>query len=108
MFVIISLSMSGMSYNNCKLGENDMISNCNEEKNFDGDNLKISKISGKIHIDDIDPSSNWSVAEDLGLCTGSGNYTHPYVIEDLVIDANGSGSCIQIENSDVFFLIIFH
>ncbi|MCK5157995.1 MAG: right-handed parallel beta-helix repeat-containing protein, partial [Candidatus Heimdallarchaeota archaeon] len=29
----------------------------------------------------------------------------PYVIEDLVIDGGGSGSCIYIENSDVYFKI---
>ena len=48
---------------------------------------------------------NWSVAKADGICTGNGTYSEPYIIEDLVIDAGGSGSCISIENSDVYFII---
>ena len=64
------------------------------------DVLKTSLISGRIHID-----NNWSDARDAGLCTGSGNYSDPYVIEDLVIDGGGLGSCILIENSTDYFKI---
>ncbi|MFX0134594.1 MAG: nitrous oxide reductase family maturation protein NosD, partial [Candidatus Hodarchaeota archaeon] len=70
--------------------------------NSDHENLKISKLSAPIWIDDTNPSMNWSVAKEAGLCTGSGNYTHPYVIEDLVIDEVPG---IMISNSDVFFRI---
>jgi parallel beta-helix repeat protein len=62
--------------------------------------LNISKIFSKIYI-----NNNWSDAKTAGICTGSGNYSDPYVIEDLVIDANGSGSCIWIVNSSFFFRI---
>jgi len=62
--------------------------------------LKISAVSGKIHID-----NNWTDARDAGICTGNGTYSEPYIIEDLVIDGGGSGSCIWIENSDVCFKI---
>ncbi len=68
--------------------------------NFDEENLKISATSGKIHID-----NNWTDAWSAGICTGNGTYSEPYVIEDLVIDGEGSGSCIFIENSDVYFRI---
>ncbi|GAH53751.1 unnamed protein product, partial [marine sediment metagenome] len=68
--------------------------------NFDKENLKISALSGKIHID-----NNWTDAWSAGICTGNGTYSEPYVIEDLVIDAGGSGSCIFIENSMVYFKI---
>lgn len=68
--------------------------------NLDNENLKLSKISGKIHID-----NNWTAAKDAGICNGEGFYSNPYVIEDLVIDGKNSGSCILIENSDVFFKI---
>ena len=68
--------------------------------NFDNEYLKISTISGKIHID-----NNWTDAWDAGICTGNGTYSDPYVIEDLVINGTGSGSCIWIENSDVYFKI---
>ncbi|MFX1410513.1 MAG: nitrous oxide reductase family maturation protein NosD [Promethearchaeota archaeon] len=73
--------------------------------NLDNTNLKSSKVSAPIHIDDANPSMNWSIAESMGICTGNGTYSEPYVIEDLVIDAGGSGSCIFINNSDVYFKI---
>ncbi|MFX0083210.1 MAG: nitrous oxide reductase family maturation protein NosD [Candidatus Hodarchaeota archaeon] len=80
-------------------------SECNDNISLDNENLKISKISGKIHIDDTNPSMNWSVARDAGICIGNGTYSEPYVIEDLVINGVGSGDCILIENSDVYFRI---
>jgi parallel beta-helix repeat protein len=57
-------------------------------------------LSEKIHID-----NNWSAAEIAGICTGNGTFTNPYVIEDLVIDGEGTGSCIFIENSNDYFRI---
>jgi parallel beta-helix repeat protein len=77
--------------------DRDISSNYNND-----DNLKLSATSGKIHIVN---NSGWADFRNAGNCTGSGNYTHPYVIEDLVIDGSGSGSCILIENSDVYFRI---
>ena len=67
---------------------------------FDNKNLRPSEFSGKVHID-----NNWTDAWDAGICTGNGTYSNPYVIEDLVIDGGGSGSCILIENSNVYFRI---
>ncbi|MFX1366460.1 MAG: hypothetical protein ACFFCE_07260 [Promethearchaeota archaeon] len=32
-------------------------------------NLEISAVLGPIYIDDIDPSFNWSVAKEAGICT---------------------------------------
>jgi len=69
--------------------------------NFDKENLKISATSGKIHID-----NNWTDAWSAGICTGNGTYSEPYVIEDLVIDGEGSGNSILIENSNVYFKIV--
>ena len=62
--------------------------------------LKTSAISGKIHVD-----NNWTDAKIAGICTGNGTYSLPYVIKDLIIDGGTSGSCIFIENSDVYFRI---
>ncbi len=76
-----------------------------DDFNLDKDNLKISAVSGPIYIDDNNPSSNWSVAKNTGLCNGSGTYLDPYIIEDMVIDAGGSVSGILIENSYVNFRI---
>ncbi|UCC18214.1 MAG: right-handed parallel beta-helix repeat-containing protein [Promethearchaeota archaeon] len=63
-------------------------------------NIAISLISGKIHI-----NNNWSAAESVGICSGGGNSTHPYIIEDLVIDGGGVGNCILIGNSSDYFII---
>ena len=63
-------------------------------------NLKISAVAGKIHID-----NNWTAAKSAGIVTGNGTYSEPYIIDDLVIDAGGSGSGIWIENSNVYFKI---
>jgi parallel beta-helix repeat protein len=63
-------------------------------------NLKLSAISGKIHI-----NNNWSAAKTAGICTGLGTSSNPYIIEDLIIDGGDSGSCILIENSNVYFKI---
>lgn len=81
----------------------DISSSYNDE--FEYDNLKISALSAPIYIDDNDPSSNWSVALDIGICTGNGTYSEPYVIEDLIINGEGSGTGIHIMNSNVYFRI---
>ncbi len=67
--------------------------------------LKTSKISVPIYINDDNPSNNWTVAKNAGICTGSGNYSDPYIIEDFIIDGNNLSSCIEIWNSDAYFII---
>ena len=84
------------------LNSNAGIIDKNSEYSFDYENLKISKISGKIHIIS---NSGWVDFKNDGNCTGSGTYSDPYIIEDLIIDGEGSGSCILIENSNVYFRI---
>ncbi|MDX1799156.1 MAG: hypothetical protein R3255_10945, partial [Candidatus Lokiarchaeia archaeon] len=79
-----------------------LITGNNNVINLDNEYLKISEISGKIHIIN---NSGWVDFKNAGNCTGSGTYSDPYVIEDLVIDAGGSGNCILIENSNVYFKI---
>jgi len=65
-----------------------------------GDALIIS-IDSPIHI-----NNNWTATESTySWCTGSGTSNDPYIIQDLIIDGEGSGSCILIENSDVYFEI---
>lgn len=75
---------------------------CNTYVNLYNINLKSSKISGKIYING---NSGWENAKTAGICKGEGTYSNPYIIENLIIDAGGYGSCILIENSDVFFRI---
>jgi parallel beta-helix repeat protein len=57
-------------------------------------------------IDDTDPAKNWSIIESTySWCTGAGNISNPYVIKDLIIDAQQNGSCISIKHSSKYFLI---
>ena len=89
--ILINFSFLTMDY------ENDINNDFSNEFNK---NLKISKMSGKIHID-----NNWSDTKTAGICTGQGTFSDPYVIKDLIIDAEELGSCILIENSNDYFKI---
>ena len=73
-----------------------------DDFSIDLKNLKISNLSSKIHIIG---NSGWIDFKNAGNCTGSGTSSDPYIIEDLVIDSGGSGACIEIEDSDVYFKI---
>ncbi|MFX1566949.1 MAG: right-handed parallel beta-helix repeat-containing protein [Promethearchaeota archaeon] len=48
---------------------------------------------------------NWTWAVSQDWCNGSGTSSDPYIIEDLLIDGRGMGSCILIVNSSVHFKI---
>ncbi|MFX1278479.1 MAG: NosD domain-containing protein [Promethearchaeota archaeon] len=71
-----------------------------KSNDFKNESFKISAISGKIHI-----NNNWTETKAAGICTGEGIESDPYVIEDLIIDAGGSGSNILIVNSIEYFRI---
>jgi parallel beta-helix repeat protein len=64
--------------------------------------LNSTLFSGKIHIDG---NQEWAHFKNAGKCTGEGTYSDPYIIDGLEIDAEGSGSCILIKNSEVYFNI---
>ena len=58
-----------------------------------------------IHIDD-NSVNNWAWAKTRTWCSGSGTFTNPYIIKDLVINGLNSSSCITINNSkNVYFKI---
>ena len=97
LFALLPIITTNLSF---ITGNSNNSSDYSDDINLDNEYLKISAVSGKIHID-----NNWTAAKAAGICTGNGTYSEPYVIEDLVIDANGSGSGILIENSDVYFKI---
>jgi len=61
-----------------------------------------------IHIDETGASAfNWSRTALLkDWINGKGSASDPYIIEDLVIDAGSSGSCITIGNSTANFFQI--
>ena len=50
-------------------------------------------------------AQNWGWAVSQPWCTGSGTYNDPFIIENLILDARGSESCIRIIDSNVRFLI---
>ncbi|MFW9783836.1 MAG: nitrous oxide reductase family maturation protein NosD [Candidatus Heimdallarchaeota archaeon] len=64
--------------------------------------LNHSKNFNKIYING---TADWIDFRNAGYCSGLGTYSDPYVIEDLIIDGEGIGSCIRIENSNVYFRI---
>ncbi|MBY8999854.1 MAG: right-handed parallel beta-helix repeat-containing protein [Candidatus Heimdallarchaeota archaeon] len=72
------------------------------------DYLPIWDLMGPIAIDGAATgigAHNWTWAASQYWCSGAGSVADPYVIEDLEIDAQGTGSCISIINSRVYFSI---
>ena len=97
--ILFTFSLINNSFNS-NVGDSKNITDYSADFNLNNKNLKISAVSGKIHV-----NNNWTATKAAGICTGNGIYSDPYAIEDLVIDGGGSGSCILIENSTVFFRI---
>ncbi|MFW9972890.1 MAG: right-handed parallel beta-helix repeat-containing protein, partial [Candidatus Odinarchaeota archaeon] len=60
----------------------------------------LSKISQPLIID-----NNWNDLVNGGFCTGSGTYNDPYIIQNYIINGDGTASCIEIRNSNKFFKI---
>ena len=57
-------------------------------------------------INDAPGSPNdWVWAETQPWCSGSGTFEDPYLIENVTIDGENSGSCLTIINSDKYFRI---
>ncbi len=96
-FVLSPIISNNLNYD---ARNNDKSSEYSKDINSVNKILKFSKISGKIHID-----GDWSAAKAGGICSGSGTSSDPYILKDFIIDADGPGSCILIENSDVYFKI---
>ncbi|NVM19902.1 MAG: right-handed parallel beta-helix repeat-containing protein [Candidatus Lokiarchaeota archaeon] len=96
LFPIVSTKLSFTTENSNKSPE------FSDDTNSDDKNLKISIVSGKIHID-----NNWTAAKAAGICIGNGTYSNPYTIEDKVINGGGVGdwTAILIENSYEYFSI---
>ena len=54
----------------------------------------------------IHVNNNWSATESVyDWCSGSGTMGSPYIIENVTIDAQNSGSCIYIEHTNEYFII---
>ena len=60
----------------------------------------------RIHIDDNIPAIDWATtAANNDWCNGSGTWSNPYIIKNVIIDGQEGESCILINNSNVFFII---
>ena len=74
------------------------------DKGYFEKNLKSSgywNLEFKIHVD-----NNWSETEaTYEWCSGSGTWSDPYIIENVIVNGGNSGSPILIENSKVYFRI---
>jgi len=75
-----------------------------EEKN---DLRKIKNGFIQVSPINIRPSStyDWDDAASESWCTGNGTKDNPYIIEGIGINGQNSSSCLEIEYSDVFFII---
>jgi len=72
------------------------------------DYLPIWNFQSPIHIDDSATGAeahNWTWAESQLWCSGSGNFSAPYIIEGLNISARGVGNGILIGNSSKYFIV---
>lgn len=87
---------------NFKIGSSIQSSDYKDDINLDSESLRFSKVSKKIYLNG---NSDWSAAKAAGICTGSGTESDPYVIEDLIIDCEGSGNFFWIQDSSVYFKI---
>ncbi len=59
-----------------------------------------------ILIDNSDFNYNWSkTVSDNPWCSGNGTVSNPYIIENVTIDGQYSSSCIEIRNSNEYFII---
>jgi len=59
-----------------------------------------------IIINELQPNYNWSkTAAENDWCSGSGSWSDPYIIENVLIDGLGGEFCISIWDSDVYFII---
>ncbi len=80
---------------------NSSVDYLNEKGNTQSIIPRSSLVVSPIHID-----NNWMETKaTYDWCTGSGLYTDPYVIKNLIIDGLGLETCILIENSAFYFKI---
>ena len=82
-----------------------------QESECENNIIKFNYMDGSLFSpviidDDGGGDFTWSEAKALfSWCTGSGSYSDPYIIQNLIIDGQNSSSCIEIRNSKVYFII---
>ncbi|MHA2039562.1 MAG: right-handed parallel beta-helix repeat-containing protein [Promethearchaeota archaeon] len=59
-----------------------------------------------IWIDETNITRDWAyTASNYDWCSGSGTWSDPYVIENVIIDGQNSSNCVLIQYSTAFFII---
>ncbi len=73
---------------------------------FDDIHLSDINFVNPIFINDTDPVYNWSkTATDNDWCSGTGSFSDPYVIKNIIVNGNGLSNSIEIQNSNKYFII---
>ncbi len=90
-----------------KSKQNGNENNLESEKQFSLKNSGYWNLTGNpILINELNPTKNWAyTASNNDWCSGSGTWSDPYVIENVIIDAQNSSNGVLIEYSSVFFII---
>ena len=103
--ICILLTTNNINFNDVQKNDERSVETRNET------NLKSPKKSATypesfIHIDGS-IADNWSDTESTyGWCSGNGFWGNPYIIENVTINAGGTGSGIFINNSkNVYFIV---
>lgn len=105
--MLILILLCTLSFFSIENFNNYPTSNENDSENSIGKKLKINgfwNLTGSPIW--IDGNSEWATtAASEDWCRGSGTYGDPYILEDIIIDGQGSGDCIIIESCNVYFII---
>ena len=113
-FLVISFSLFFLlfifdSYNLRDINprENNPIDNINPIERDIAPKQSDSWIVSPITIDDLNVGINdWAtINATYAWCNGLGTFSNPFIIENVTIDAGGTGIGILIENSNAYFII---
>ena len=103
--VITIIDFSNASTN--KVAEENLEPIINTNTIQDIEKPKFWNLTGNpIYINDWRCRYSWrKTSEENEWCSGSGTLEDPYIIENVIIDGQNSGSCITIRNSRAYFII---
>jgi len=91
-----------------KIGESNDLNNKSPLNNYNNFSLKTGDlwILSPFVIDESGGGDfTWNQAVNQPWCVGNGTYEDPYLIENITINGGGSSNCIQIKNSNKYFII---
>ena len=100
---------TGMDTNDDLIGDtpHDIVGTAGSKDNHPrwNDGLDVTNLS-EICIDELGSGDyTWEEAAEKPWCRGSGTWSDPYIIENITIDLFGYYYCLEIRNSDKYFII---